>query len=103
MRTRFNDLTVVHNEYHIRFADGRKSVRYNEARSALHHLGERILIPHFRTGINGGRCLVKDQHGGECEHNAGDTEKLLLSLRKSAVVADNGIVALGKALDEAVQ
>lgn len=80
MRARFNDLTVIHNEDHIRFADRGKSVRDDEACSALHHFCKRVLDFHFRSRINGGGRFVEDQHGREREHDPRNAEKLLLSL-----------------------
>ena len=76
---------------------------YDEARSALHHFRKSILNSHFRTGIDGRRRFVKDQHGRKRKHNTRNAKKLLLSLRKPTVVTDNGIVTLGQALDEAVR
>ena len=103
MCTRFDDLTVVHDEDHIGFADGGKPVRNDKAGSALHHFRKCVLNAHFRSGVNGGRRFVEDQHGRQRKHNARDTEKLLLSLGKTAVIADDGIVSLGEAFDEAMR
>ena len=103
MRTGFHDLTVIHNEDHICFADGGKSMRNDEAGSSLHHLGECVLNPHFRSGIDRGGCFVENQHGGKCEHNARNAEKLFLTLGKTAVIADYSIIALWQTLDEAVR
>ena len=47
----FDDVTVLHNEDHIRFLNGGKSVGDNEACSALHELREGFLYPYFGTGI----------------------------------------------------
>ena len=81
MRTRFDDLTVVHDEDHIRLADGGKSVRHDKARSSFHHRSERVLNLHFGSGVDGGGGFVEDQHGRERKHNAGNAKELLLSLR----------------------
>ena len=80
MSARFNDLTVIHDEDQVRFANGGQSMRYNEARSSLHHFSKRILNPHFCSGVNGGSCFVENQHRGKSKHNARNAEKLFLTL-----------------------
>ena len=103
VRARFDDLTVVHDEDQVCLADGGKTVRHDKARSAFHHRSERVLNLHFGSGVDGGGRFVEDQHGRERKHNACNAKELLLSLRKSAVLTDDGIVSLGQTLDEAVR
>ena len=61
--TLFDDVAVLHHQNDIGLTDGGQSVCYDKAGSALHHPGECILYLDFRTGINGGGCLVQNQHG----------------------------------------
>ena len=98
-----HDVAVLHDEDDVGLADGGQAVGHDEARAALHHPGKGRLDAHFRAGIDGGSCLVQDQHRGQTEHHAGDAEQLLLALTDvAAVLSNNGIVTLGQAADEAV-
>ena len=101
--TAFDDLSVFHDENGVRFADGGKTVSNDEARSAFHHGCECVLDLHFRTGIDRGGRFVEDQHRRKRQHDARDAEKLLLTLRKSAVLADLRVVAVRQTLDKAMR
>ena len=103
MRTAFDDLSVFHDENGVRFADGGKTVSNDEARSAFHHGCECVLDLHFRTGIDRGGRFGENEHRWERQHDARDAEKLLLTLRKSAVLADLRVVAVRQTLDEAMR
>ena len=101
--TAFDDLSVFHDENGVRFADGGKTVSNDEARSAFHHGCECVLDLHFRTGIDRGGRFVEDQHRRKRQHDARDAEKLFLTLRKSAILADLRVVAGRQTLDEAMR
>ena len=77
-------------------------MRDDEARAAGGQLGEGLLNEHFRARVDGAGGLVEDQHGRRREHHARDAQKLPLSLRKTAVLADDGVIALRQTLDKAV-
>ena len=49
----FDDIAVFHYENHVAFSYGRKSVRYDKGRSALHKVVESVLYLHLRTGVYG--------------------------------------------------
>ncbi len=98
-----DDAAVLHNEDDVGLADGGQAVGHDEARAALHHPGKGSLDAHFRAGIDGGSCLVQDQHRGQTEHDAGNTEQLLLALTDvAAVLSNDRVVAVGQTADEAV-
>ena len=69
----FDDVSVFHYKDDIGTLDGGKSVGYDEAGAAFHHFGECILDLDLGTGINGGGCLIQDQHGRQAQHDSGDT------------------------------
>ena len=97
------DISVFHNQNHIRLPDGGKPVGHDKARSPLHHGGKRFLNPNFRARIYGGGRLIQNQHRGQAEHHSGNTKELFLSLGKaSAVLHDNRIIPLGNSLDKTV-
>ena len=60
----FDDVSVFHYQDDISALDGGKSVGYDEAGAAFHHGGECVLDLDLGTGIDGGGCLIEDQHGG---------------------------------------
>ena len=76
---------------------------YDEAGAAFHHFGECVLDLDLGTGIDGGGCLIEDQHGRQAQHDSGDTQKLFLSLGQAAAVfGDHGVIPLGQSLDKAM-
>ena len=88
-------MPVAHHEDDVRVADGGEAVGDDEARSALHEAGERVLHDELGARIDGGGRFVEDQRGREREHYPRDAQKLLLPLgERSAGFAEDGIVAL---------
>ena len=69
-----------HQDPDRRIADRGETVGYDEAGASLHELIKRFLNLQFGTGVDAGGCLIKNQHRRQAEHDAGDAEKLLLSL-----------------------
>ena len=98
-----DDLAVLHHQDDVRLADGGQPVGHDEAGAALHHLGEGFLDAHFGAGVDRAGGLVQNQHGGQAEHHPRDAQKLLLALADvAAVLGQDGVVAGGQPLDEAV-
>ena len=98
-----HDVAVLHDQDHVGLLDGGEAVGHDEGGSSLHEGGEGVLDLQLGTGVDGGGRLVQDEHGGQAKEQAGDAEELLLALGQGAsVLADDGLVALGEALDEAV-
>ena len=75
-----DDMPVLHNEDHVRLADGREPVRHNEARPSDHHLRERVLNLELGSRINRARRFIENQHRRKRQHHARNTKKLPLSL-----------------------
>lgn len=68
----FDDIAVFHYQDDISTLDGGKAVGYDKAGAAFHHRGKGILDLDLGTGIDGGCCLVEDQHGRQAQHNSGN-------------------------------
>ena len=78
-------------------------MRHDEARAPFHHTGEGSLYLLLGTRVDRGGRFVEDKHRRQAKHHAGDGEKLLLTLgQAAAILADDGVVALGQSADEAV-
>ena len=76
---------------------------HDEAGAALHHPGEGVLNPQLGAGVDGGGGLVQNQHRRQAQHHAGDAQQLLLALgQHAAVLADDGVIAVGQSADEGV-
>ena len=74
---------------------------YDKAGSAFHHGGECFLDSDLGSGIDGGGCLIQDQHWRQAEHDSGNAQKLFLTLGQvTAVLGDHGVIALWHSLDE---
>ena len=78
--SRFNDFTVVHDQYNISLAYSRKSMRYDKARASLGHFREGVLNLHFSARVNAGRSLIKYKHWGQGKHDSCDGYQLCLTL-----------------------
>ena len=68
----FDDIAVFHYQDDISALDGGESVGYDKAGAAFHHRGKGILDLDLGTGIDGGGCLIEDQHGRQAQHNSGN-------------------------------
>ena len=68
----FDDIAVFHYQDDISALDGGESVGYDKAGAAFHHRGKCILDLDLGTGIDGGCCLIEDQHGRQAQHNSGN-------------------------------
>ena len=99
----FDDIAVFHYQDDISALDGGESVGYDKAGAAFHHRGKCILDLDLGTGIDGGGCLIEDQHGRQAQHYSGNASELFLSLGQAAsVLGDHGVIPLGQAFNEAV-
>ncbi len=103
MITLLDNIAVLHHQNHIRLLYGGQTMGHNKAGSALHHSGKGALNLHFCAGIDGRGCLVQYQHGRQTQHDSCNTQKLLLTLRKtSAILGNHCIIALRQTFDKAV-
>lgn len=68
----FDDIAVFHYQDDISALNGGESVGYDKAGAAFHHRGKCILDLDFGTGIDGGGCLIEDQHGRQAQHYSGN-------------------------------
>lgn len=68
----FDDIAVFHYQDDISALDGGESVGYDKAGAAFHHRGKCILDLDLGTGIDGGGCLIEDQHGRQAQHYSGN-------------------------------
>ena len=77
-----DDVAVLHDENHIRLADGGQAVGHDEACPGLHHSVERLLDVRFGARVDGTGRLVENEHGRQAEHHACDAQQLPLSGRQ---------------------
>ena len=70
-----HDMAIPHDQDHIRFPDGRKTMGYDEGGPALHHGIKGFLYADFRSGINGRGRFIQEQHRGQTQHHPGDAQK----------------------------
>ena len=68
----FDDIAVFHYQDDISTLDGGESVGYDKAGAAFHHRSKGILDLDLGTGIDGGCCLIEDQHGRQAQHYSGN-------------------------------
>ena len=68
----FDDVSVFHYQDNISTLDGGETMGYDKAGAAFHHRGKCILDLDLGTGIDGGGCLIEDQHGRQAQHNSGN-------------------------------
>ena len=98
-----DDMAVLHDQNHVRLADGRQTMRDDEARAPPHHRGEHLLDLQLGARVDGAGRLVEDQHRRQRQHEPRDAEQLPLSGGEScARVGQGRIIALRQARDEAV-
>ena len=103
VRALLDDPARVHDEDDVRILNGGEAVRDDEARPALHELGEGVLHQFFRARIDVARRLVENEHGRAADHDARHAQELFLSFGERALAADDGIIPLGQPADEAVR
>ena len=80
MRALLDDVAVLHHEDEVRVFDRREAVGTDEARAVLRQCIHGPLRQKFGAGIDGGRCLIEDEHRRKCMHDTRDTKQLLLPL-----------------------
>lgn len=81
MRAAFDDAAVVKDHDHVGVADRGKTVRDDENGSAVHQTVHALLNERFRSGIDGGRCLVENHNGRVGNGSTRDGKKLTLTLK----------------------
>jgi hypothetical protein len=98
-----DDLAVIEQHHAVGQRDRRRPVGDDQRRAVLHHLAQRGADLVLLGGVDRRRGVVQDQHPGLCEHRAGDGDALPLPAgEREALLADHGVVALGKRVDEAI-
>ena len=103
MSSLFNDMAVFHNQDHIGFFDGRKSVSYYKAGASFHKLGKGTLYLKFRSGVDGTGSFVENKDLRVGEDSAGKSNQLALSHGQSAAsLRKFRVVTLFKLHDEVV-
>ena len=76
----------------------------DEAGAAVHQAVHAALHQCLGTGVDGGSCLIEDQHRRVGHGGAGDGQQLALALRQVRTVAgQHGVVAIRQTLDEAIR
>ena len=96
-----DDVAVLHHQNDVRLADGREAMGDNKARAALHQAVEGLLNFDLRARVDGGCRLVEDEHRRKAEHDARDTQQLLLPLgQAAAILGDRRVIALRQAADK---
>ena len=76
----FDDVSVVEDDDKVGVADGAKAVGDDEGGTALHQRVHASLNEPFRTSVDGGCCLVEDEHGRIADGSTGDGNQLSFSL-----------------------
>ena len=79
-----DDIAVLHNQDDIRVANGRETVRDDEACASLHQVIHRTLDQLFCTGIDRTGRFIQDEDAVIGKDSAGNCDQLLLSLRDVA-------------------
>ena len=74
----FDDMAALHDQNHVRLADGGQAMRDDEARAARHHRGERLLDLQLGARVDGAGRLVQNQHRRQRQHEPRDAEQLPL-------------------------
>jgi hypothetical protein len=103
VRTLLDDAAAIQDEEPVGPLHGAKAVGDDQRRAALHQVAERLLDELFALGVEAAGRLVQDQDAGRLEHDPGDRQPLPLPARQPhPPLADQGLVAVGQALDELV-
>ena len=96
-------MAVLHDQNHIRLADGRQAVSNDKARAALHHGGKRLLDLQLGARVDGAGRLVQNQHRRQRQHEPRDAEQLPLPGGEARTGVGQGcVITLRQARDEAV-
>ncbi len=67
-----NNVPVFHHQDHIRLPDRGKAVRDDKAGPPLHHGRKCFLDADLGPRIDGGGCLIQNQHRRQAQHDPGD-------------------------------
>ena len=97
MRAALDDATVVENHDRVGVLNGRKPVRDDKDRSALHQRVHALLYERLCPRIDGGCRLVQNHDGRVCDRRARDGDELALALREvGRLVPQYGVVPFGE-------
>ena len=98
-----DDLARLHHQDGVGVADRREAVGDHEAGAVRAQRRHRLLDEHLGAGVDRAGGLVEDQDRRVGEEGAGDGEQLLLAgAHGAALVVDDGVVAVGQRVHEAV-
>ena len=103
MRTAFHDVAMVHDQNHVRIADGGQTVRDHERRTVHGQRVHGLLNQLFRTRIDRRGGLVENQNRRILNHGSRNGEQLLLTLRKRGLVVKHCVIAIRQRHDVVVQ
>ena len=98
-----DDLAILHHEDRVGVADRRQPVGDHEARAIGAQSGHGVLDEHLGARVDRARRLVEDENRRIGEECPGDRHELALTgAEVAALIIDDGVVAVGKRVDEAV-
>ena len=103
MRALFHDGAVFHDEDEVSIANGGQAVGNDEGGAVCAQRVHRLLDEDLGTGIDRRGGLIEDEQRGLGQERAGDGDELALAGGDcAAVLVDDGVVALGQRVNEAV-
>ena len=103
MRAALDDHAVVEHENLVGVDDGRQPMRDDQRGAIARHAVELVLDVPLGVAVERRGRLVEQQDRRALQNGAGNGDALLLAARQfQAALADFGLVALGRAPDEAV-
>ena len=80
MGTTFDNMSLFQNHDTVTVADSGETVCDDKSRTSAHQFIHTILYDLFRSGIDGGGCLIEDQDRRISNGGTGDRKQLALSL-----------------------
>ena len=96
-----NDLALFQHHDGLRVPDRGEPVGNHKHGSAGHQRVHAPLNEFLRSGVDGGGCLVQNQHRRVGAGGSGDVQQLPLALTEvSAVAGQPGLIAIGQVADE---
>ena len=98
-----DDAALLQNHNAVRVAHRGQAVGNHEGGAAVHQAVHAVLHQLLGAGINGGSCLIQNQHRRVSNGSAGNGQQLALALTQvGAVAGQHRVVAVGQMLDEGI-